>query len=52
MSLIDEAEKVAAEFEYSATEVNRGVKEFIKQMGEYFWLAFYSKCYVLISIAV
>ena len=33
MSLIEEAEKVAAEFEYSPKDVNKGVKEFIQQMG-------------------
>lgn len=34
MGLIDEAKKVAAEFEYSAENVNQGVKEFIRQMDE------------------
>lgn len=33
MSLLDEARRVAAEFEYPAEEVNKGVKEFIRQMG-------------------
>lgn len=33
MTLLDEAKRVAAEFEYPAEEVNKGVKEFIKQMG-------------------
>lgn len=35
MSLLDEARKVAAEFDYPAEEVNKGVKEFIRQMGSY-----------------
>ncbi|GAM89153.1 hypothetical protein ANO11243_071890 [Dothideomycetidae sp. 11243] len=34
MALADAAKKVAAEFEYSASDVNRGVKEFIRQMNE------------------
>jgi len=33
MSLADSARKVAAEFEYSAEDVNKGVKQFLKQMG-------------------
>lgn len=33
MSVFDEAKKVAAEFEYSSHDLNRGVKEFIRQMG-------------------
>ena len=33
MSLIEEAKKVAVEFEYPAAEVNKGVKEFLRQMG-------------------
>lgn len=35
MSLLEEARKVAAEFEYSADDVNTGVKEFIRQMSLY-----------------
>ena len=35
MTLLDEAKKVAAEFEYTAEDVNRGVKAFISQMGAY-----------------
>ncbi|KAL8919217.1 MAG: hypothetical protein Q9172_005090 [Xanthocarpia lactea] len=34
MGLIDDARRVAAEFEYSAEDVNKGVKEFIRQMDE------------------
>ncbi|KAF2149752.1 hypothetical protein K461DRAFT_314856 [Myriangium duriaei CBS 260.36] len=34
MALAREAQKVAAEFEYSAKDVNNGVKEFIRQMHE------------------
>ncbi|MCJ1379797.1 glucokinase [Xylographa soralifera] len=34
MSLMDEARQVAAEFEFSAEAVNKGVKEFIKEMDE------------------
>ncbi|KAL8723595.1 MAG: hypothetical protein Q9225_000137 [Loekoesia sp. 1 TL-2023] len=34
MGLIEDARKVAAEFEYSAENVNQGVKEFVRQMDE------------------
>ena len=34
MALASAAERVAAEFEYSKEDVNKGVKEFIKQMDE------------------
>ncbi|MCJ1403621.1 glucokinase [Xylographa trunciseda] len=34
MSLMDEARRVAAEFEYSAEDINKGVKEFMKEMDE------------------
>lgn len=34
MGLLEEAQRVAAEFEYSAEDVNKGVKEFIRQMGK------------------
>lgn len=34
MSLIEEAKRVAAEFEYSPDDVNRGVKAFMSQMRE------------------
>ncbi|KAI9804927.1 MAG: glucokinase [Piccolia ochrophora] len=34
MSLIEEAKRVAAEFEYNAEEVNKGVREFIREMDE------------------
>lgn len=33
MSLMKEAYRVAAEFDYPAEEVNKGVKEFIREMG-------------------
>ena len=33
MGLAEEAKRVAAEFDYPAAEVNKGVKEFLKQMG-------------------
>lgn len=35
MSLLEEARKVAAEFDYPAEEVNKGVKEFIREMSSY-----------------
>lgn len=35
MSLLDEVRRVAAEFEYPPEEVNKGVKEFIRQMGSF-----------------
>ncbi|KAL8949652.1 MAG: hypothetical protein Q9222_004253 [Ikaeria aurantiellina] len=34
MGLLDDARKVAKEFEYPAEEVNKGVQEFIRQMDE------------------
>ncbi|KAL8999582.1 MAG: hypothetical protein Q9188_005849 [Gyalolechia gomerana] len=34
MGLIEDARRVAAEFEYTAQDVNQGVKEFIRQMDE------------------
>ena len=34
MSLAQAAERVAAEFEYTKEDVNRGVTEFIRQMDE------------------
>lgn len=33
MSLLEEVRRVATQFDYSAEEVNKGVKEFIRQMG-------------------
>jgi len=33
MSLLKEAQRVAAEFDYPAKELNRGVKEFMREMG-------------------
>ena len=35
MGLAEEAQRVAAEFEYSAQDVNKGVKAFIQQMGTF-----------------
>jgi len=35
MSLQASAKKIAAEFEYSAEDVQKGVKQFLKQMGEF-----------------
>lgn len=32
MSLLEEAKRVAAEFEYSPEDLNRGVEAFISQM--------------------
>ncbi len=34
MALAEEVKRMAAEFKYPADAVNKGVKEFIKQMGE------------------
>lgn len=34
MSLLDRIRRVAKEFEYPPEEVKKGVKEFIRQMGE------------------
>ena len=36
MSLLEEAKRVAAEFDYSAEDVVKGVEEFRRQMG--MWL--------------
>lgn len=33
MSLLQDAKRVAAEFEYDTAAVNKGVKEFIREMG-------------------
>jgi len=33
MGLAEEAQRVAAEFEYGDEALNKGVKEFIRQMG-------------------
>ncbi len=33
MSLLDEARRVAAEFEYSVDDLKKGVKEFVREMG-------------------
>ncbi|EEH35125.1 glucokinase [Paracoccidioides lutzii Pb01] len=33
-SVLDEARRIAAQFEYSAEELNRGVREFIREMHE------------------
>lgn len=40
MSLIEEAKKVAAEFDYPEAEVNKGVKEFVRQMRAYYLLVY------------
>lgn len=34
MALAEEAKRIAAEFEYPPEEVQKGVREFIKQMDE------------------
>lgn len=34
MGLAEEAKRIAAEFEYTSQDVNKGVKEFIRQMSE------------------
>jgi len=34
MGLAEEARRIAAEFEYTSRDVNKGVKEFIKEMSE------------------
>lgn len=33
MALLQRAKQVAAQFEYPAAEVNRGVKEFVRELG-------------------
>ena len=38
MCVLDEAKRVARNFEYLTEDVNRGVKAFISQMGLYFGL--------------
>ena len=35
MGLVEDARTVAAEFDYSVEDVNKGVKAFIRQMGQY-----------------
>lgn len=37
MTLHEAASKVAAEFEYTAKDVNIGVQEFLKQMSQSSW---------------
>ena len=37
MTLLEEAQRVAAEFEYTGEDVKRGVKAFINQMGGLTW---------------
>ena len=44
MSLLEEAKKVAAEFDYPTQEVNKGVKEFIRQMSVYNSLEMHHLC--------
>ena len=36
MALLESARRVAAEFEYPAEEVNKGVKAFLSQMGQHY----------------
>lgn len=33
MGLAEEAQRIAGEFEYTKDDVNKGVKEFVRQMG-------------------
>ena len=33
MALVEKAKRVAAEFEYPPDELNRGVQEFLREMG-------------------
>lgn len=33
MALLEEAKRMAAEFEYSAEDVQKGVEEFMREMG-------------------
>lgn len=33
MALLEDARRVAQEFDYTAAEVNKGVKEFIREMS-------------------
>lgn len=35
MGLVDGARTLAAEFDYSVEDVNKGVEAFIRQMGQY-----------------
>ena len=35
MSVLEEAKRIAAEFDYTDDDVRKGVAEFIKQMGGY-----------------
>ena len=37
--MLDRVRRVAKEFEYPPEEVNKGVKEFIRQMGEAQWVS-------------
>lgn len=39
MALLEEVRRVAKEFEYPPEEVNKGVKEFIRQMGQIQWVS-------------
>lgn len=38
MDLLEDARRVAQEFDYPAAEVNKGVKEFIREMSRFPWL--------------
>lgn len=49
MSLLDEVRRVAKEFEYPPEEVNKGVKEFIRQMGLLQWFSASAEQKVLIT---
>lgn len=44
MGLADEAARVAAQFEYSAHDVNRGVVEFLAEMGTLFPFGVHLMC--------
>lgn len=43
MSLLEDARRVAQEFEYPAAEVSKGVKEFIREMSWCPWLRVQTK---------
>jgi hypothetical protein len=44
MTLAEEAKRVAAEFDYSDEDVNKAVKEFIRQMGASFSASLWYSC--------
>lgn len=35
MALVEETKRVTAQFDYTDADVNNGVKEFLRQMGNY-----------------